>query len=319
VLSKPSTYRVAVDRGATLDVLGPDGHVMPFTNHCSQRPVVGDEIVVDEASRRIVAILPRRSWIARQRADGTAQFVAANVTAGLVVTSPERREFSPRRVARYLVALRAGRVEPAVILNKCEEAADLGALLGALRAVAGGAAVLPISALRGTHCETLELYLRPGATLALCGSSGVGKSTLLNRLIGCATMTTNPTREDGRGRHTTSFRRLVLLRNGAAVIDTPGMRAFSAWAAAGQVDELFSDVTDRAARCRFTDCTHSCEPGCAVLREVPSERIEQWRKLRREAEWLASREDAAFAAERKRRWKRIHKAVRAATRLSGKP
>jgi len=312
-------YRVAVDRGATLGVLTPRGDVIPFMWHGSERPVVGDGVVVDEASRRIVAIAPRRSWIARRRPNGTAQFVAANVTIGLVVTSTDGREFSPRRVVRYLIALRSGRVDPVVVLNKCDAGIDVSDLVGALRAVAGDAPVMPISALDGTNCDALSSYIAPNATLVLCGSSGVGKSTILNRLTGREVMLTSPIREDGRGCHTTSFRQLVVLPNGAAIIDTPGMRAFSAWADAADVDEAFPDVGELSAHCRFRDCTHVSEPGCAVLPGASPERIEQWRRLRRETEWLASREDAALAAERKRRWKQIHKAARAAQRLSNKP
>lgn len=309
------TYRVAEDRGAAFGVLAPDGRVEPFSVHTLERPVVGDDVIVDESSRRIEAIAPRRSWIARVRPDGSAQYVAANVTTGLVVTSPDSREFSPRRIARYLIALRSGRVEPVIVLNKCDTVGDVARFVDALRTVGCGAPVVPLSARDGANCEALEPYLHSGATLALCGSSGVGKSTLLNRLLGIDAMATDRTRDDGRGHHTTTFRRLVLLPNGAAVIDTPGMRAFSAWATTGDVDDAFADVTALARQCRFADCSHSREPGCAVLAGAQPERMDQWRKLRREAQWLASREDHALSAERKRRWKQIHKAARQARRL----
>lgn len=303
-------YRVVDDRGASAGVLLPDGSVVPFMCHGPERPVVGDEVLVDEPKRLVVALVPRRSWIARARPNGAPQFVAANVTTGLIVTSPEPREFSPRRVARYLVAVRSGRVDPVIVLNKCEAGVSPGELISALRAVAGGAPVVAISARDGTGCEALEPYLHSGATLALCGSSGVGKSTLLNRLVECDAMATYRTREDGRGRHTTTFRRLFGLPNGAAIIDTPGMRAFSAWASADDVDEEFGDIVTLSEGCRFNDCTHSSEPGCAVLAGAEPERLSQWRKLRREAEWLASRDNAALAAARKQKWKRIHKAAR---------
>jgi ribosome biogenesis GTPase len=306
-------YRVVDDRGASVGVLLLDGSVVPFMCRSFERPVVGDEVLVDEASRLIIDVLPRRSWIARARPDGAPQFVATNVTTGLVVTSPDRREFSPRRVARYLVALRSGRVDPVIVLNKCDAGVSPGELMSALRAVAGGAPVVPISARDGTGCEALEPYLHSGATLALCGSSGVGKSTLLNRLLECDAMATDRMREDGRGRHTTTFRRLFTLPSGAAIIDTPGMRAFSAWASADDVDGTFGDIGTLARSCRFNDCTHSSEPGCAVLAGAEPERLSQWRKLRREAEWLASRDNAALAAERKRHWKQIHKAARQAS------
>jgi ribosome biogenesis GTPase / thiamine phosphate phosphatase len=312
--SRKFTYRIAEDRGETLGVLMPDGRIEPFACNALERPVVGDEVSIDEALRRIVGIEPRRSWIARVRPNGSPQYVATNVTTGLVVTSPEPREFSPRRVARYLIALRSGRVDPVIVLNKCDAGIDFAGLVGALRSVAGDAPVIPLSARDGTNCDALEPYLSSGMTLALCGSSGVGKSTLLNRLLGREAMATDRTRDDGRGRHTTTIRRLFRLATGAAIIDTPGMRAFAAWASGGDVDDAFSEVTALASRCRFADCAHSSEPGCAVRDGADSDRLEQWRKLRREAEWLASREDPALAAERKARWKQIHKAARRARR-----
>ena len=305
-------YRVVDDRGASVGVLLPDLSVMPFTCHCSERPVVGDDVVVDEGLRRIIGVLPRRSWIARVRPSGAPQFVAANVTTGLILTSQDSREFSPRRVSRYLIALRSGCVNPVIVLNKCDAGFNAAEHADALRSVAGSSPVVPISARDGTNCEALEPYLEPGATLALCGSSGVGKSTLLNRLLGCAAMATDRTRSDGRGRHTTTYRRLFVLPSGAAIIDTPGMRAFSAWASAGDVDDTFGDIGRLSESCRFGDCTHLGEPGCAVVAGAEPERLSQWRKLRREAEWLASRDNAALAAERKREWKRIHKAARKA-------
>jgi ribosome biogenesis GTPase / thiamine phosphate phosphatase len=309
------SYRVVEDRGATFGVMMPDGQVARFTCGDAERPVVGDHVLVDEPRRRIVGIVPRSSWIARVRSDGSPQYVAANVTTGLIVTSPETREFSPRRVARYLVALRAGRVDPVIVVNKCDLGVEASQYVGAFRVVAAEAPVVPVSARDGTNCDALEQYLRGGATLALCGSSGVGKSTLLNRLLGRDAMATHRARADGRGRHTTTFRRLFVFGNGVGIIDTPGMRAFCAWASSTDVDDAFGDVTALAARCRFVDCTHSLEPGCAVLGGAEPERLEQWRKLRREAEWLASRENPALAAQRKRRWKNIHKEARRALRL----
>lgn len=313
--SRSSVYRVAEDRGAMLGVLTPDGVIEPFSCRVPERPVVGDEVFVDEFAGAIVKVNERRTWIARATPNGHAQYVAANVTAGFVVTSPEAREHSPRRAARYLIALRSGGVQPVIVLNKCDSGAYVTDRIDELRSVAGGAPVVPISALDGTNCSALDPYLQPESTVALCGSSGVGKSTLLNRLLCRDAMATDGTRGDGRGRHTTTFRRLFVLPNGAALIDTPGMRAFSAWASGEDVDDTFADVTVLAAGCRLRDCTHSGEPSCAVIDNAAPERLEQWRKLRREAEWLASRDDGALAAERKRRWKNIHKAARQAQRL----
>lgn len=305
-------WRVVADFGATLELRS--SHVtrqVAADESLENPPVVGDYVSLSERLGRIVAIRPRSSWIARTRSNGDPQFIAANVTAAFVVTSPESRELSPRRVTRYLVALRSGHVEPVVLLNKCEMDAALAEDLNALRAVAEGAPVLPISALDGAGCTALTPYLTDGATVVLCGSSGVGKSTLLNRLCAAPAMPTADMRADGRGRHTTTVRRLITLPGGAALIDTPGMRAFTPWAEAADVDETFADITDAAARCRFADCRHESEPGCALGDAVSDERLTQWRKLRRETEWLSTRENPLVLQERKRYYKRIHKAMRA--------
>jgi ribosome biogenesis GTPase len=307
-------FRVATDRGVSFEVLAADGAVATatFDGFTEPRPVVGDYVVVDPDRNRITAVAPRRSWIARARADGSAQPIAANVTTGLIVTSPEPREFSPRRIVRYLLALRAGGVEPVIVLNKIDGCADLHAYIAAVRNVADGAAVIPVSALNGTNCEALDFCVCRDATVVLCGSSGVGKSTLFNRLAGADLMPTTAMRDDGRGRHTTSVRRLVALANGASLIDTPGMRAFTPWAGSDELDEAFSDVAVLAKGCRFRNCRHEDEPQCAVRQRLSSERFEQWHKLQRELAWVESREDVHLARARKREWKRIHKAARAA-------
>ena len=305
-------WRVAVDRGASFELLAAGGSVVRagFAGLSGERPAVGDYVTFDSIAQRILAIAPRTSFIARARESGEAQLVAANVTTGFVVTSPEAREFSPRRIVRYLLALRAGGVEPVIVLNKCDEIGAPGDAVAALREAADGAPVVPASARDGTNCDALLAYLHPDATVALCGSSGVGKSTLLNRLCGRDLMEISAMRDDGRGRHTTTFRQLIVLPNGAAIVDTPGMRAFMPFAAAGQIDEGFSDIAALATRCRFGDCAHDGEPGCAVAAEAAPQRLEQWQKLQRELAWVESRTDAVAAKRRKEAWKRIHKAVR---------
>lgn len=309
-------WRVAIDRGASYELLHDDGSRAQATTSgtLETRPVVGDRVGVD-AHFRIQTVGERRSWIARAKSAGGEQLVAANVTSGFIVTSPEPREFSPRRIVRYVVALRAGNVEPVVLLNKSDDCANLDARVAALREVADGAAVVPVSARDGSNCAALDAYLGPDATVALCGSSGVGKSTLANRLAGYEAMPTGAMREDGRGRHTTTVRRLIVLPNGAALVDTPGMRAFAPAARAEQLDGAFSDIAQLATECRFGDCRHEGEPGCAVAEATPDERLDQWQKLRRELEWRETLVDARAAAERKRRWKTLTKAARAQREL----
>jgi len=312
VHSSDFPFRVAIDRGAAFGVLAIDGSISTVAcDRDSLSPVVGDYVAVDDTLNRIVAVAPRTSWIARARTTGAPQAIAANVTAGLIVTSPEAREFSPRRIVRYLLALRAGNVEPVIVLNKIDACADLGTCLNALRGVADGANVVPLSATDGTNCEALDTYMHADATVVLCGSSGVGKSTLFNRLAGDARMETTPIRDDGRGRHTTSYRHLIALGNGASLIDTPGMRAFMPSAPADALGEAFSDVAALARECRFRDCRHADEPDCAVRTHLPAERYDQWHKLQRELEWVESRVDTRLASERKQKWKRIHVAARA--------
>ena len=312
-------WRVAIDRGASYALVSSDAELDAFYNGPHERrPAVGDEVEADATTGRILDVAPRRSWIARARSTGEPQIVAANLTSAFVVTSPETREFTPRRIVRYLIALRAGNVDPIVLLNKCDDDRDAGRHVAALREIAGDAPVIPISALDGTDCEALDAYTHAGATVALCGSSGVGKSTLFNRLAGEDLMATTAMRDDGRGKHTTSVRRLIVLPNGAALVDTPGMRSFTPWAQGIDVDRAFGEISALAFACRFADCKHESEPGCAVREGASSERLEQWQKLQREVAWIESRDDPFAAQQRKRAWKQLHKAARAQRRSDGR-
>jgi len=307
-------WRVVADYGSAFEIRRLDAvRQTAAAPRCETRPAVGDYAALDDGGR-VVAVAPRQTWIARARSNGEPQIVAANVTAAFLVTSPEPREFSPRRVSRYIVALRAGRVDAVVLLNKSDHAFDLASRLDELRSVADGAPVLPVSARDGLGLDVLAPYLEPAATIALCGSSGVGKSTLLNRLAGSDVMHASAMRADGRGRHTTTLRRLVELDCGAAIVDTPGMRSFLPWARETDVDAAFDEIARAAEACRFADCTHAAEPGCAVRDAVDAGRLANWRKLRREVAWLQTRDDPLAALERKRKWKAIHKAARRATK-----
>jgi ribosome biogenesis GTPase len=264
-------HRIASDRGADFVALAPDGDetILHLSPALGERPVVGDHVAVEGA--RVVAIAPRRGVLARARHErvspkhgASAQPIAANLDVVFVVTAPGR-EFSPPRVERYLVAIRASGAQAVVVLNKCDLARDPAGLVADLYAVSADAPVITISAECGDGCDALQPYTAAGTTLALVGSSGVGKSTLANRLLGAQRFATQATRaSDGRGVHTSTRRELVALPTGAWLVDTPGMRAFAPWSDEDALDEIFADVAGAASRCRFRDCAHDREPGCAV-------------------------------------------------------
>lgn len=313
-------YRIASDRGSSFVALGTDGTELSVTLPPPlERPAVGDYVALDEALR-ITALAPRRGVLARARADRghAAQIVAAHLDTVLIVTAPGR-DFSPPRVERYLMAAHAGGVAPVIVLNKSDLANDLPALRLELAIVAGDAPVLAVSAFTGAGCTALDAYATAGKTLALVGSSGVGKSTLANRFMGAQRALTGAVREaDGRGQHTTTWRELIALPSGAWLIDTPGMRAFAPWADAAALADVFTDIEEAAARCRFNDCAHAGEPRCAVKAEVDPRRIERWRALRAELAYLDRRDDPALVSAERKIWKARTKAQRQRGAIEGK-
>jgi ribosome biogenesis GTPase / thiamine phosphate phosphatase len=252
-------------------------------------PTVGDWILVAAAESGvspIEALLPRRSCLVRAAAGEKTlpQPIAANVDVAFVVTSANL-DLNARRVERYLATVTAGGATPVIVLNKIDLVDDPAPLLERLAEVAPGVRILSISAARGDGIDRVREVLA-GKTGVVVGSSGVGKSTLLNQLHGAATQDVRPVRDDDdRGRHTTTRRELFLLEGGGVLIDTPGMRELKVWAdptATGDDELAFDDVSALAAQCRFRDCTHGKEPGCAVRAAVPAERLAAWQKLRRE-------------------------------------
>jgi len=276
-------------------------------------PAVGDWVGVRDGI--IHCLLDRRSAISRAAAGRAVeeQVVAANVDTILLVTAlPE--DVNARRLERYLTMVWDGGATPVIVVNKSDLSDDPAAACDALRARLPLVDVVLVSALHADGLEALTQHLQPGRTVALLGMSGVGKSTLINRLLGRDALRTSEVSDvDGRGRHTTTARQLVELPGGALLIDTPGMRELQPWAGANAVDAAFSDVAELAAACRFADCAHDGEPGCAVLAAVESgaldpDRLEHYRRLLREAAYEERRHDKAAAAEHKRRWKQIHQA-----------
>ena len=270
---------------------------------------VGDWVGLSDGLIR--AVLPRRSAIVRNAAGlaTTAQTLAANVDVALVVSSLGP-DLEPRRIERYLVTIWESGATPEIVLTKADRLDDPWPLVAEVEAVALGVPVHVVSALSGDGCDQLRSRIAPGTTSVLLGSSGVGKSTLVNRWLGDEVMDTRETRaDDDEGRHTTTHRQLLVLPGGGVVIDTPGLRELQLWdVGSAALDATFADVEEFAADCRFADCTHVHEPDCAVLAaiesgELPGERFHSWRKLQRELRAIRLRQDARLRKEETRKWK----------------
>lgn len=292
------------------------------------RPAVGDWVAVSDDDERAVIhhLFDRRTAMIRRGAGPSAmpQTIAANVDRICIVTSANR-DLNLRRIERYLAAVWESGASPVIVLNKVDLADDVAPMLADIEAVALGVPVVRASAYSGAGLDDLRAQLGDGTTVALVGSSGVGKSSLINRLLGHEAQVVNTIRDDdARGRHTTTRRELLALPGGGVLIDTPGMRELGLIEDSGGIDAAFADVADVAQGCRFADCRHDTEPGCAVQAAIASgaigaERWESYRKLQLEIAAYETRRDPVLAAEERRRWKVIHKAVRSQSKVTGKP
>ncbi|GAA2475174.1 ribosome small subunit-dependent GTPase A [Nocardia seriolae] len=286
----------------------------------------GDWVAID-AGRTVRALLPRRTAIVRaavsgqpdSRAKSANQVLAANIDTVLVCTAGDG-DVDLGRIERLLALAWESGAQPTVVLTKADLARDIP--IDAVRAAAPGVTVLAVSASTGVGMDVLAGVLY--GTVALIGPSGAGKSTLANALLGSEVFATSEVRAgDKRGRHTTVHRELRPLPGGGALIDTPGLRSVGLWDAAEGLGRTFSDVESLSAQRRFTDCSHESEPGCAVLAAIasgalPQRRLDSYRKLSRENEWLAARSDARLRAEREKAWKTINKNQRRMYKERGK-
>ncbi|HVH26770.1 MAG TPA: ribosome small subunit-dependent GTPase A [Vicinamibacterales bacterium] len=284
-------------------------------------PAVGDWVGVaaEPGTERAVIHrrLNRRSTVSRKAAGRAVdeQVLAANVDTIFLVTALTG-DLNPRRIERYLTMVWEAGAVPVVVLNKADLCEEPFAAAEATRARLPFVDVLSLSALNADGLDQLSPYLTRATTIALLGSSGVGKSTLVNRLLGHDLQKVAAVSNvDGRGRHTTTSRQLVELASGALLIDTPGMRELQPWVDESAIDGAFEDIAQLARACRFSDCAHADEPDCAVLEAVTSgtldaSRLEHYRRLLREAAFEERKRDKSAAAEEKRRWKRINQAMK---------
>ncbi len=268
-------------------------------------PAVGDWVALRETT--IQGVLPRRSAFLRKVAwsQTEAQVLAANIDTVFVVSGLDD-DFSVRRLERYLTLAWESGATPALVLTKADLCDDPLARLLEAEQVAVGVPAHVVSNLTGEGLEELAAYLAPAKTVALLGSSGVGKSSLANRLLGAEVQATKELAEDGTGRHTTTTRQLIRLAGGALLLDTPGLREVQLWSADDGIDEAFADVDELAAGCRFNDCAHRREPGCAVQAAIdqgrlPRERLQSYRALQRELARLARKQDARLRSEERKK------------------
>jgi|SRR5215469_7661113 len=284
-------------------------------------PAVGDWVAAElqdqGGAATIREVMPRRSQFVRKLAGKkiAEQVIAANVDTALLVSALDG-DFNPRRVERYLAQCWDSGAKPVMVLNKADACSQVQEKLREIESVSMRVPLCVLSARTGQGFDELGKHLVRGETVVLLGTSGVGKSTMVNRLMGHVIQTVREVRQsDSRGRHTTSVRQIFALPGGALLLDTPGLRELQLWDAEEGILHAFADIDALAARCRFTNCNHKAEPGCAVLAgivrgTVDLERLENWRKLRREMEFLERKIDAAARQEEKQRIRQLMRGVR---------
>ena len=278
-----------------------------------ERPTIGDFVLIDRAQMRPLRVIARKSLFARKTPGkaSTHQLIAANVDTAFIVSSCND-DLNEARLERYLSMVREAGATPVIVLTKTDLTDDADAFADRARAVAGGALVEAINAKDPAGLDPLRVWCGPGQTIALVGSSGVGKTTLMNSLTGGDADTGEIREDDAKGRHTTRSRTITPLTDGGWIIDTPGIRELGLTDTSEGVAETFGDVAELAAACRFSDCAHGQEPGCAVQAAIAAgdldpERLARYEKLQREMQF-----NTESLAERRRRMKQWGKSIKLA-------
>ncbi len=292
------------------------GRLRYLAGGISDFPAVGDWVVVrarpEEGAATITDILPRRTKFSRKVVGSTTeeQIIAANIDKAFIVSGLDE-DFNPRRIERYLVLTAESGAEPVIVLNKADLCDDLPDVLDEVNALSGGAPVLVTSAKRNEGLDKLTAMIHEGQTGTLLGSSGVGKSSIVNHLLGTEHMVTAEVREsDSRGRHATTHRELILLPTGGMLIDTPGMRELQLWGETSTANDSFDDIEELVLSCKFTNCRHETEPGCAVRQALEDgsldpDRFASYQKLQKELNYLARKQDIYAQLKEKERWKKL--------------
>jgi ribosome biogenesis GTPase / thiamine phosphate phosphatase len=318
-------YRVWTENGEPLCEVS--GKFLFIASGREDYPAVGDWVVLQERTNEnkgtIHAVLPRKSKFSRKAAGNTTeeQIVAANVDTIFLVNSLND-DLNLRRIERYLLLTWESGANPVIILSKADLCENIEEKITEVESVALGVPIIVISAIENNGIDKLQEYLQPGKTVALLGSSGVGKSTITNILLGVEKQLVKEIRSgDDKGKHTTTHREMILLPNGAVLIDTPGMRELQLWESSDGVSESFSDIESLTKICRFRDCKHEKEPGCAVHiaienGELPEERLYSYKKLLKELAYLDRKVDKKAQSDEKKHWKNITKQVKQKSKIN---